>query len=197
MPNAASRFPLDRRLWNQRWVWGALAGLALAVHYAVGPRIAFPVLFLLPIMLAAWHGGPHLAVGLAVGLSALRFGFVFLWAPTGTVLDAAVNALLQGVVLVVVARLTAHVAGVHREARQRGAVFEGLVAICAFCKRIRDEQHAWTPLEAYLTARSAATFSHGVCPACQQHHYGAWLAAHGHTAWGRPNDPPPAGSAPR
>jgi hypothetical protein len=113
------------------------------------------------------------------------------------VLDAAVNALLQGVVLVVVARLTTHVARVHRGSRQRDAVVENLVAICAFCKRIRDEHHTWTPLEAYITARSAATFSHGVCPECQQRHYGAWFAAHGHTDRGRPNEPPPARSAPR
>ena len=193
MPNAGSRVPLDRRPWNQRWAWGALAGLALAVHYAVGPRIPFPVLFLVPIMLAAWHGGPHVAVGLAVGMSAIRFGYFFLWSPPWTVLDAAVNAVLRGMVLVVVALLTAHIGRLHRAALQRVAVLEGLLAICAFCKRIRDEQQEWTPLEAYITARSAATFSHGICPECRQRHYAPELVAHGHTNRGRPNDPPPAG----
>jgi len=43
---------------------------------------------------------------------------------------------------------------------------EGLLAMCSYCKRIRDTDGAWTPLERYVEARSAARFSHGVCPDC-------------------------------
>src|SRR6266513_649316 len=45
---------------------------------------------------------------------------------------------------------------------------EGLLAMCSYCKRIRDTDGAWTPLERYVEARSAARFSHGVCEDCYE-----------------------------
>ena len=49
---------------------------------------------------------------------------------------------------------------------------EGLVPICAWCKKIRKEgtdpwlPSSWVPVERYLGERTAATFSHGMCPEC-------------------------------
>lgn len=43
---------------------------------------------------------------------------------------------------------------------------EGLLPICAGCKAIRDEEGRWVPVERYVGARSAAEFSHGLCPDC-------------------------------
>jgi len=45
---------------------------------------------------------------------------------------------------------------------------EGLLPICAWCKRIRCDQHYWQELESYLSERSEVTFTHGVCPQCQE-----------------------------
>lgn len=42
----------------------------------------------------------------------------------------------------------------------------GIIPICAFCKRIRDDQGYWTQVEAYLSARTEVGFSHGYCPEC-------------------------------
>jgi GAF domain-containing protein len=42
----------------------------------------------------------------------------------------------------------------------------GILPICGGCKRIRDESGYWHPLEEYISARSNADFSHGVCPDC-------------------------------
>jgi PAS domain S-box-containing protein len=44
----------------------------------------------------------------------------------------------------------------------------GLLPICASCKKIRDDQGYWTQVEVYLTARSQAEFTHGICPECEQ-----------------------------
>jgi sigma-B regulation protein RsbU (phosphoserine phosphatase) len=44
----------------------------------------------------------------------------------------------------------------------------GLLPICARCKRIRDDQGYWQQVEAYISKHSAATFSHGICPACAE-----------------------------
>ncbi|MEO1370798.1 MAG: hypothetical protein AAFX50_26745, partial [Acidobacteriota bacterium] len=42
----------------------------------------------------------------------------------------------------------------------------GLLPICASCKKIRDGKGDWNHLEDYLSARSDAQFSHGLCPDC-------------------------------
>lgn len=47
-------------------------------------------------------------------------------------------------------------------------VLSGIVPICSYCKQIRDDQGYWNHLESYLSARTDARFSHGICPACAQ-----------------------------
>jgi phosphoserine phosphatase RsbU/P len=42
----------------------------------------------------------------------------------------------------------------------------GLLPMCAYCKRIRDDQDYWQKLEAYLSKHSDAQFTHGICPDC-------------------------------
>ena len=42
----------------------------------------------------------------------------------------------------------------------------GLLPICAYCKRIRDNQDYWMQVEKYLAENSEAQFSHGICPDC-------------------------------
>jgi hypothetical protein len=43
---------------------------------------------------------------------------------------------------------------------------EGILSICAACKKIREEDGAWVGLDEYVTDHSAARFSHGMCPDC-------------------------------
>ncbi len=46
------------------------------------------------------------------------------------------------------------------------SVLSGIVPICSYCKQIRDDQGFWNHLESYLSARTDARFSHGICPSC-------------------------------
>lgn len=48
---------------------------------------------------------------------------------------------------------------------------KGLLPICSFCKKIRDDQGYWKSLETYITARTDADFSHGICDECMHKHY--------------------------
>jgi phosphoserine phosphatase RsbU/P len=43
---------------------------------------------------------------------------------------------------------------------------EGLLPICSYCKRIRDGDETWQPVDRFVNQHSAASFSHGVCPDC-------------------------------
>jgi HAMP domain-containing protein len=47
----------------------------------------------------------------------------------------------------------------------------GLLPICSFCKKIRDDQGYWEQMEAYLRRHSGAQFSHGICPECLRKNY--------------------------
>ncbi len=43
---------------------------------------------------------------------------------------------------------------------------EGLLPICPKCKKIRVSDSVWEPVESYISDRSEAHFSHGICPEC-------------------------------
>jgi hypothetical protein len=42
----------------------------------------------------------------------------------------------------------------------------GLIPICAWCKKIRNDLGYWEQLELYLKNHSEADFTHGMCPGC-------------------------------
>ncbi|MCX6914433.1 MAG: PAS domain-containing protein [Verrucomicrobia bacterium] len=45
-------------------------------------------------------------------------------------------------------------------------LLSGLLPICAYCKKIRDDQGYWKQIESYIAGHSEAKFSHGICPEC-------------------------------
>jgi DNA-binding response OmpR family regulator len=53
-----------------------------------------------------------------------------------------------------------------RRAQREIRTLQGLLPTCAHCKKIRDEEGIWHGIEAYISERSEAQFSHGLCPDC-------------------------------
>jgi DNA-binding response OmpR family regulator len=43
---------------------------------------------------------------------------------------------------------------------------EGVLSTCMYCRKIRDENQVWVTIEQYISERTNAAFSHGVCPDC-------------------------------
>jgi hypothetical protein len=43
---------------------------------------------------------------------------------------------------------------------------EGIISICAYCKKIRNDVNSWDQMEVYISNHSEARFSHGICPDC-------------------------------
>ena len=43
---------------------------------------------------------------------------------------------------------------------------QGLLPICSYCKRIRNDANYWERVETYISGHTDAQFSHGICPAC-------------------------------
>lgn len=48
----------------------------------------------------------------------------------------------------------------------------GFLPICSNCKKIRDDNGEWEQMEQYISKRSEAQFSHGICPDCMKSLYG-------------------------
>lgn len=58
----------------------------------------------------------------------------------------------------------------------RGALAEvktlrGIIPICSYCKKIRDDKGFWNQVEAYISRHSEAELSHGICPDCAKIYY--------------------------
>ncbi|MDB5390675.1 MAG: copR, partial [Planctomycetaceae bacterium] len=54
------------------------------------------------------------------------------------------------------------------EALSRVRQLQGLLPICCYCKKIRDDQNYWQQVDVYLSTRTDARFSHGICPQCME-----------------------------
>lgn len=59
-----------------------------------------------------------------------------------------------------------------REALEEVKTLRGIIPICSYCKKIRDDKGFWNQLEAYIVSRSEAEFSHGACPDCYKKQMG-------------------------
>ena len=55
-----------------------------------------------------------------------------------------------------------------REALAQVKTLSGLIPICGWCKKIRDDSGYWQSVEQYVRQHSDATFTHGICPTCQE-----------------------------
>ncbi len=53
------------------------------------------------------------------------------------------------------------------ELRYEVKILEGLIPICAWCKKkIRDENGEWQDVDDYIAKRGKVEFTHGICPEC-------------------------------
>lgn len=59
-----------------------------------------------------------------------------------------------------------------RQALREVRTLQGILPICASCKKIRDDTGYWQKVETYVRARADVEFSHGICPECEEELYG-------------------------
>ena len=59
--------------------------------------------------------------------------------------------------------------------QKRGAdelkILRGILPLCSFCKKIRDDKGYWESVDIYISKYSEAYISHGICPDCLKDHY--------------------------
>ena len=152
--------------------WVALGAAMLWVDYLISDSEHFPVVYVLPVILAAWYSGKWPAVALAVAVPAFRLLFLVRpGRPAEELVPLALATGFRGVVIILFALWFARLAEVERELERRVKVLEGMLPICSFCMNIRNDAGEWERMETYISRRSEAQFSHGVCPSCTARHY--------------------------
>ena len=45
---------------------------------------------------------------------------------------------------------------------------QGLLPICSYCKKVRNEANYWEQVDSYLTSHSSLELTHGICPVCME-----------------------------
>jgi K+-sensing histidine kinase KdpD len=154
----------------------ALAAVLFMGTERIGFRIPNPVLiFALAIVASAYLGGVAaglLSVGVTFLYTLLAWsapGHLFSYSP-----DDVRRLLVQAVTMPSMALLVGALHARHErrieelaEALERVKQLEGLIPICSYCKKVRDDSGLWERIEAYLSSRSNVTFTHGICPDCE------------------------------
>lgn len=53
------------------------------------------------------------------------------------------------------------------EAMAQVHTLSGLLPMCAWCKKVRDDDGYWKQIEQYVRENSDARITHGICPSCR------------------------------
>lgn len=161
------------KLYRQRTVVFCLfvAVLTLAIDYITGKHIQFPIVYVLPVGMAAWRRQMTAAYAIAIFAPLARVGFHLLWHDTESLPVAFLNAPITMSALIFYSYLVDRVAWQTSELEKEIRVLQGILPVCASCKRIRNDKGEYEQIEQYITDHSEASFTHGICPECARKLY--------------------------
>jgi hypothetical protein len=155
----------------RRWQWMACAVAILGLDYLSGPFLQFPILFVVPVVLATWSDGRRWGLAVAIAMPLVRLSFAAQWWSS----DLLPLEILDHAVDILILAAFAFVAHRYLVQERKLRVLQGLLPICGFCKRIRTSDESWHQLEQFITDNSEAKFSHTFCPECGERHYSGYL----------------------
>jgi K+-sensing histidine kinase KdpD len=153
-------------------IWWLLVAVPLLwLDYATGVHYDFPMVYIIPVLLAAWYSGRWPAVALGVIIPLAQCAFVVAERPSTPLLWLVALTTFRGAVILVMALWFARLSEHERNLQEQVQTLTGLLPICSFCKSIRNDAGEWEHMERYISRRSETQFSHGICPSCYQVHY--------------------------
>ena len=158
-----SKIPFMRELSS----WLLFATAVLFADFITGPLLQFQILFIVPVGLAAWLRGKKAGLLFAILLPLIRLTFYLYWDVSWPLIYPVLNTGTIMLTLAAFAVITGNYSSNSREVK----LLEGLLPICSYCKKIRDENDRWVFLEDYIMTHSRAQFSHGICPECVVRYY--------------------------
>lgn len=160
-----------------------LLSTAVVVDILTESRFRLGPFYLVPVLVVSWFLGR--ATGLFVAVVA-----VLLWrgvevlvgqAPTSVlvrVLDTALHVFSFCLLSLAVAwgrNLFEREKQVSAELRitlENVRELEGLLPLCAWCRRLRNDHGYWQELESYVEQNTRAVVTHGICPECNERYFG-------------------------
>lgn len=159
---------------------GAAVGGVLLIGIAdriTGREMNFFLFYFFPVSVASWYVGIRTAVTLSIMSALVWFVAIDLDGPSdhsrfvsvwnmGIRLGAftfVAFAVFQIRLLLEQERATS---AALRTALSEIKILEGILPICAQCKKIRNTEDTWVQMESYISKHSGAVFSHGYCPEC-------------------------------
>ena len=156
----------------------AVTLLVAWLDYTTGLELEFSAFYILPVLLAAWMAGWRWAVALAL-VNTTAWGvvdhlaghvhtnvFYTAWEFMDHALVYLLVAAMVGGLRTAMARQQALNLELSQALKEVGEL-KGLLPVCAWCHKIRDDKGYWGQLETYIEARSRASFTHGICPECE------------------------------
>lgn len=143
----------------------------LLLDWATGEFISFPILFVIPVILAAWFCGGRIAYTLSFLLPLGRFFIATFAEDLIPVPFTIINSFIRVAVLSFIAFLGSRARAVQSLKRQV-KLMEDILPVCMHCKRIRDKLNNWEEIEVYVARQTEAAVSHGICPECAKEIYG-------------------------
>lgn len=51
---------------------------------------------------------------------------------------------------------------------QQKMMLKGFIIVCSYCRKVHVRESRWEQMESYISNRTLADFSHGVCPTCME-----------------------------
>ena len=152
-------------------ITGVLSIVVLGVEFFTGPVIQFPILFIIPVSLAAWGAGRTAGLVFAIALPLARLLFAGAQEAPWVFAESVLNMVVRITVLGAFAVLVDRTARQERALSARVRTLETILPVCEICKRIKSDDENWDPLEEYV-ARHGSTVSQVLCPRCATEHYG-------------------------
>ena len=116
-----------------------------------------------PLEYIAWWQflGFLLLLGLIWSSVALDLGHVFFGRPEGEMTWFHACLLSAGVIIV-------GFVTIGNTYMQQRRVLKGFITVCSYCHKVELENEAWQQMEMFVSDRTLAEFTHGVCPSCYQ-----------------------------
>lgn len=118
---------------------------------------------------AALWSGTALAVVLAfLIVAANRAGWTFSTQPGGPGWTSITAALIDEFLFVgsIAGMLTIHDVAL-RKSEVELDLLRSMLSVCAWCRRIHDDEEGWVQMERYMTRHRVASLTHGICPDCE------------------------------
>ncbi|MGA2581513.1 MAG: DUF4118 domain-containing protein [Bryobacteraceae bacterium] len=143
-----------------------LGALSVALQKLLAPLVAPDSyqLLLSAVAISVMYAGVWAGAS-ALLVTGLAKWFLFLAAESSLHLFA-IGLLLRFALFICLGLLICWLGQKLHASQRKMKVLSGLLPVCAWCKRVRDEQGEWQMLEAYIHDHSEADFTHGMCPDC-------------------------------